>query len=232
MQSKTTKLSDFLNEQGLTPNGNKTVYQAFIDNFDKKYAKYFGKNAYDTGNAFSFSKTKEPKFFWQMVHYQWRQVQNPENDMLWLLEGKEEPKQKEYPNPELAQEQKQIVDNPEVNSYFNLELTIEDEKAMMIDLDEDEIQKTQIEKLTAALSKAQDEIESLKKELAEEKETNMWTETYRQRTAKDTKPQYKALSASEIIALQEENTELQKMLDITLDMLEYFRQQYKAKRWK
>jgi len=46
------------------------------------------------------------------------------------------------------------------------------------------------------------------------------------------KPQYKALSASEICELQnrcaeleKQNAELQKMLDITLDMLEYFRQQ-------
>lgn len=32
-----TKLSDFLKAQGLTPDGSKSTYQAFIDNFDKDY---------------------------------------------------------------------------------------------------------------------------------------------------------------------------------------------------
>ena len=87
-----TKLSDFLKQQGDTPQG-KSVYQAFIDNFDENYnEKAFGKSERDSiADAFEWAKTNEGEPFWRIVDSKWRDTQNYENDMLWLLDGKEPP---------------------------------------------------------------------------------------------------------------------------------------------
>jgi hypothetical protein len=95
-----TKLSDFLKAQGLTPDGSKSTYQAFIDNFDKDYfdkayeAEYFRTNTSDAVlDAFQWDSCSEDYNFWDMIDNKWREVPNPENDMLWLLDGKEPPKE-------------------------------------------------------------------------------------------------------------------------------------------
>ena len=101
-----TKLSDFLKQQGDTPQG-KSTYQAFIDNFDKDYdAESFRKDEKGSiGAAFQWDICPEDLEFWDIVDNKWQEVPDPENDMLWLLDGKEPPqetdeelnKQKEYP---------------------------------------------------------------------------------------------------------------------------------------
>ena len=101
-----TKLSDFLKQQGDTPQG-KSVYQAFIDNFDKDYdAESFRKDEKGSiAAAFQWDICPEDLEFWDIVDNKWQEVTDPENDMLWLLDGKEPPKetdeelseQKEYP---------------------------------------------------------------------------------------------------------------------------------------
>ena len=90
---QTTKLSDFLKAQGLTPDGSKTVHQAFIDNFDKDfYAESFRKNKKEfIANAFQWDICPEDLKFWNTVDNKWQEVTDPENDMLWLLDGKEPP---------------------------------------------------------------------------------------------------------------------------------------------
>ena len=101
-----TKLSDFLKQLGDTPQG-KSIYQAFIDNFDKDYdAESFRKDEKGSiGGAFQWDICPEDLEFWDIVDNKWQEVTDPENDMLWLLDGKEPPqeadeelsKQKEYP---------------------------------------------------------------------------------------------------------------------------------------
>ena len=101
-----TKLSDFLKQQGDTPQG-KSTYQAFIDNFDKDYdAESFRKDEkVSIAAAFQWDICPEDLEFWDIVDNKWQEVTDPENDMLWLLDGKEPPKetdeelskQKEYP---------------------------------------------------------------------------------------------------------------------------------------
>ena len=103
---QTTKLSDFLKQQGDTPQG-KSVYQAFIDNFDKYYyAEYFRTDEINLIiNAFQWDICPEEHTFWDIISEKWQEVTDPENDMIWLLDGKEPPKetdeelskQKEYP---------------------------------------------------------------------------------------------------------------------------------------
>ena len=84
------KLSDFLKQQGDTPQG-KSVYQAFIDNFDEHYnEKAFGNSERDSiADAFEWATTNEGELFWCRVDTKWREVENTGNDMLWLLDGKE-----------------------------------------------------------------------------------------------------------------------------------------------
>ena len=86
------KLSDFLKQQGDTPQG-KSVYQAFIDNFDEHYnEKAFGNSERDSiADAFEWATTNEGELFWCRVDTKWREVENTGNDMLWLLDGKEPP---------------------------------------------------------------------------------------------------------------------------------------------
>ena len=93
------KLSDFLKQQGDTPQG-KSTYQAFIDNFDKDYdAESFTKDEKGSiAAAFQWDICPEDLEFWDIVDNKWQEVTDPENDMLWLLDGKEPPsEQKEYP---------------------------------------------------------------------------------------------------------------------------------------
>ena len=100
------KLSDFLKQQGDTPQG-KSTYQAFIDNFDKDYdAESFRKDEKGSiAAAFQWDICPEDLEFWDIVDNKWQEVTDPENDMLWLLDDKEPPqetdeelsKQKEYP---------------------------------------------------------------------------------------------------------------------------------------
>ena len=89
------KLSDFLKQQGLTPDGSKSVHQAFIDNFDENYnEKSFGTSERESiADAFEWENTNEEDLFWCRIDAKWRQVENPENDMLWLLDGKKPPKE-------------------------------------------------------------------------------------------------------------------------------------------
>jgi hypothetical protein len=91
---QTTKLSDFLKQQGDTPQG-KSVYQAFIDNFDKDYdAESFRKDEKGSiAAAFQWDICPEDLEFWGIVDNKWQEVTDPENDMLWLLDGKEPPKE-------------------------------------------------------------------------------------------------------------------------------------------
>ena len=88
------KLSDFLKQQGDTPQG-KSVYQAFIDNlnvnFINKWTESAAKKAFFC--AFDWSDSAERFTFWDDLDDRWRQVENPENDMLWLLDGKEPPQE-------------------------------------------------------------------------------------------------------------------------------------------
>ena len=86
------KLSDFLKQQGDTPQG-KSTYQAFIDNFDEHYnEKAFGNSERDSiADAFEWATTNEGELFWCRVDTKWREVENTGNDMLWLLDGKEPP---------------------------------------------------------------------------------------------------------------------------------------------
>ena len=112
------KLSDFLKQQGDTPQG-KSTYQAFIDNFDKDYdAEFF--RTYKTNlitSAFQWDICPEDLEFWDIVDNKWQEVTDPENDMLWLLDGKEPPKetdeelskQKEYPRWFKSTETEMIV---------------------------------------------------------------------------------------------------------------------------
>ena len=91
------KLSDFLKQQGDTPQG-KSTYQAFIDNFDENYnEKAFEKNENEKesiANAFEWAKTSEGTVFWRGLDSKWRRTNNVyNNDMLWLLDGKEPPKE-------------------------------------------------------------------------------------------------------------------------------------------
>jgi hypothetical protein len=87
---QTTKLSDFLKQQGDTPQG-KSVYQAFIDNFDKYYyAESF--RTYEKNliiNAFQWDICPEDYTFWEIISAKWQKVTDPENDMLWLIDGKD-----------------------------------------------------------------------------------------------------------------------------------------------
>lgn len=87
-----TKLSDFLKQQGDTPQG-KSTYQAFIDNFDKDYdAESFRKDEKGSiAAAFQWDICPEDLEFWDIVDNKWQEVTDPENDMLWLLDGKEPP---------------------------------------------------------------------------------------------------------------------------------------------
>ena len=84
------KLSDFLKQQGDTPQG-KSTYQAFIDNFDKYYeAEFF--RTYETNlitSAFQWDISPEGHTFWDIIAAKWKEVTAPENDMLWLLDTKE-----------------------------------------------------------------------------------------------------------------------------------------------
>ena len=112
------KLSDFLKQQGDTPQG-KSTYQAFIDNFDKDYdAESFRKDEKGSiGGAFQWDICPEDLEFWDIVDNKWQEVTDPENDMLWLLDGKEPPKetdeelskQKEYPRWFKSTETEMIV---------------------------------------------------------------------------------------------------------------------------
>ena len=112
------KLSDFLKQQGDTPQG-KSTYQAFIDNFDEHYnEKAFGNSERDSiADAFEWATTNEGELFWCRVDTKWREVENTGNDMLWLLDGKEPPKetdeelskQKEYPRWFKSTETEMIV---------------------------------------------------------------------------------------------------------------------------
>ena len=90
------KLSDFLKQQGDTPQG-KSVYQAFIDNFDENYnEKAFEKNENEKesiANAFEWAKTSEGTVFWRDLDSKWRRTNARSNDMLWLLDGKEPPQE-------------------------------------------------------------------------------------------------------------------------------------------
>ena len=88
------KLSDFLKQQGDTPQG-KSVYQAFIDNFDKDYdAGSFRKDEKGSiTDAFQWGICPEDYTFWDIVDNKWQEVTDPENDMLWLLDGKEPPQE-------------------------------------------------------------------------------------------------------------------------------------------
>ena len=88
------KLSDFLKQQGDTPQG-KSVYQAFIDNFDKDYdAESFRKDEKGSiAYAFQWDICPEDLEFWDIVYNKWQEVTDPENDMLWLLDGKEPPQE-------------------------------------------------------------------------------------------------------------------------------------------
>ena len=88
-----TKLSDFLKQQGDTPQG-KSVYQAFIDNFDKEFAsrrEYENNSPANIDKSFYWGVSKEGFDFWAEIADKWIEVGNPENDMLWLLDGKEPP---------------------------------------------------------------------------------------------------------------------------------------------
>ena len=115
---QTTKLSDFLKQQGDTPQG-KSVYQAFIDNFDKYYyAEYFRTDEINLIiNAFQWDICPEEHTFWDIISEKWQEVTDPENDMIWLLDGKEPPKetdeelskQKEYPRWFKSTETEMIV---------------------------------------------------------------------------------------------------------------------------
>ena len=90
---QTTKLSDFLKQQGDTPQG-KSVYQAFIDNFDENFDADYGVDAsFAIARAFWFVGTTECVFFWVGISNKWQQVENPENDMLWLLYDEKPPKE-------------------------------------------------------------------------------------------------------------------------------------------
>ena len=88
------KLSDFLKQQGDTPQG-KSTYQAFIDNFDKDYdAGSFRKDEKGSiTDAFQWDICPEDLEFWDIVDNKWQEVTDPENDMLWLLDGKEPPQE-------------------------------------------------------------------------------------------------------------------------------------------
>ena len=88
------KLSDFLKQQGDTPQG-KSTYQAFIDNFDKDYdAESFRKDEKGSiAAAFQWDICPEDLEFWDIVDNKWPEVTDPENDMLWLLDGKEPPQE-------------------------------------------------------------------------------------------------------------------------------------------
>ena len=88
------KLSDFLKQQGDTPQG-KSTYQAFIDNFDKDYdAESFRKDEKcSIAAAFQWDICPEDLEFWDIVDNKWQEVTDPENDMLWLLDGKEPPQE-------------------------------------------------------------------------------------------------------------------------------------------
>jgi len=97
------KLSEFLEEQGLTPQG-KTVYQAFIDNFDRKYN--MGSWAKHKANVITsmcwWADTVEGTKYWEEIDTKLqKEITNLDNDMLWLLDEKEppkqEPEQKQYP---------------------------------------------------------------------------------------------------------------------------------------
>ena len=85
------KLSDFLKQQSDTPQG-KSTYQAFIGNFDKDYeAEFF--RTYETNlitSAFQWDICPEDYTFWDIISSKWQEVTDPENDMLWLLDGRAE----------------------------------------------------------------------------------------------------------------------------------------------
>lgn len=90
------KLSEFLNQQGNTPQG-KSVYQAFIDNFfNNKNIKWrFDCPDFLISTAFQWTDSPEGGDFWFIVHDKLQLKTQPlENDMLRLLDGKEP---KEYP---------------------------------------------------------------------------------------------------------------------------------------
>ena len=98
------KLSDFLKQQGNTPLG-KSVYQAFIDNFQPSQTAKWVEKGREVNAAFVWTASPESLDFWDNIDDEWRRIENHENDMLWLLDGKEPPKetdeelskQKEYP---------------------------------------------------------------------------------------------------------------------------------------
>ena len=90
---QTTKLSDFLKQQGLTPDGSKTVYQAFIDNWGPEQLNVWAKNGgSEITAAFVWANTQEGVYFWRKIDGKWINMEKSENDMLWLLDGKEPPK--------------------------------------------------------------------------------------------------------------------------------------------
>ena len=70
-----TKLSDFLKQQGDTPQG-KSTYQAFIDNFDKDYdAESFRKDEKcSIAAAFQWDICPEDLEFWDKVDNKWQEV--------------------------------------------------------------------------------------------------------------------------------------------------------------
>ena len=84
------KLSDFLKQQGDTPQG-KSTYQAFIDNFDKDYdAESFREDEEcSIATAFKWDISPEDYTFWDIIAAKWEKVTDLENDMLWLLDTKE-----------------------------------------------------------------------------------------------------------------------------------------------
>ena len=89
------KLSDFLKQQqGDTPQG-KSTYQAFIDNFDKDYdAESFREDEEcSIAAAFKWDTSPEDYTFWDIIAAKWEEVTDLENDMLWLLDGKEPPQE-------------------------------------------------------------------------------------------------------------------------------------------
>ena len=66
------KLSDFLKQQGDTPQG-KSTYQAFIDNFDKDYdAESFRKDEKcSIAAAFQWYIYPEEHTFWDIISEKW-----------------------------------------------------------------------------------------------------------------------------------------------------------------
>ena len=84
------KLSDFLKQLGDTPQG-KSIYQAFIDNFQPSQPDKWVEKGREFNASFVWTASPESLDFWDNIDDEWRRIENPENDMLWLLDGKEPP---------------------------------------------------------------------------------------------------------------------------------------------